>query len=189
MFRAEGSTSRAAGRTAGFSLLELVVAMAITSLALLLVSGLLLEADSRMRRQTDENLRPVVPVALRQLRTDIRTSVRARAPIFGGWEREPMILEGHPAGLLEYGRADDRLVRRTYDPLTGRLLGERLLLDSLRSFRWRVIGQMVQAEIRVSRVPRLRSIRRSWALSPASQSPDELRVVWAHPRAGGAVAW
>ena len=155
--------------------------MAITSLALLLVSGLLLEADSRMRRQTNENLRPVVPIALRQIRTDIRTSLRARAPMFGGWERGPMILEGHPAGLLELGRSDDRLVRRLYDPLTGGFLGERLLLDSLRSFRWRVIGQMVQVELRVSRVPRLRSIRSSWALSPAAESRDELRVVWAHP--------
>lgn len=173
----------------GFSLLELLVAMTISGVAMFLATGLLLESESRMRRQAEENVRPVLEIALRQMRGDIRASRRAQAPFLPGWSREPLTLQGHPVGLLRYERSGNQLVRRIVEPGPAGQGGGRLVLEGLSTFRWRLRDRLVEVDLGILRIPRLRSLRRSWMWTADNTPRETRRLFWAHPRAGGEVAW
>lgn len=124
----------------GFTLVELVVAMAVLSVALMIASGLLLES-MRIFSATGRELRePASELALRLLREDIRAAV----PITGSCAP----LELHRADRTErWELLGERLVRRGIGPL-GENLGARPMLDQVFRFSCAPLGRgLVQIEI------------------------------------------
>lgn len=151
-------------RSAGFSLLELLVVFVISGLALLLASRLLLESSSRMQRRMEENLRPVGDLALRQVGSDLRMASGVKPSLFDGWSRDALVLYGHPAGDLSYLKLDNDLYRLQRLPKPDAppgefMLQERLVLQAVTSFRWRLRGgRTVEVDLGYREAPRLRQL-------------------------------
>ncbi len=136
-------------RRRAFSLLELLIAFAISIVALSIATQLLLEAHRRLEHESRRALDPAAPLAVKQLRADVRASSGA----VGGddlWSRSGLELRGHPAGRLRYEKAGQELVRillprRVEDEQT-----QRTVLTDVTTFRWRL-----QRLLPGSRVPLL----------------------------------
>lgn len=119
-------------RRSGVSVLELLVALAIVSFALGIAASLMAEAERRALVEHGRLLEIVAPIALRQLEIDVTAAaVGSGNPALG----EPLTLVS-PSGLeLAYALSGTNLWRRVTDPA-----GQRVLLDGVRSFRWRWLG-------------------------------------------------
>ncbi len=114
-------------RTAGWSLLELVLTILILTVALLL-SGPLLQAGLRhMAFEQERILEAEATVALKQLRADVTAAVSAIN------KDEDLLLVLPGKRRITYGLQGDRLRRRLDDPEGG---GERTVLDGVGSFGW-----------------------------------------------------
>lgn len=143
----------------GFTVIEMLVALALVLLGLVLAVQMLLESrqlflDAERRAQD-----PVVTVAVAQLRKDLEEASGAQpsAPI---WSSGVMALEGLPAGTVVYERRGSDLVRavRAAD---GTEKSARTLLRPVASWRWRSTqADLVDVEIEYvihDPVPRLRT--------------------------------
>ncbi len=156
-------TARPRRGAAGFSLIELVVAMLLLLLVLALAGQLLVEsgrifsASARELRTVDDDL------ALRWLRTDLRGGVPAEiwSP---DWSSEPLVLfEGERA--LAWAADDGRLLRAEA-PASGAPPAERVLLEDVVAFRWRVpVPGLIEIEIvrrRAEHAPLTRVMSAEW---------------------------
>ncbi|MEE8525725.1 MAG: prepilin-type N-terminal cleavage/methylation domain-containing protein [Thermoanaerobaculia bacterium] len=128
-------------RAAGFTVLELLVALAVSVVALALASGLLLESQSRMAHAARQALDPVGEIAGQQLRADLRSADGVYGGSSSSWSRDPLILGGHPQGDLRFEKQDDVLYRRTAN-------GRRPLLRSVTTFRWRHRDGSIEIDLR-----------------------------------------
>lgn len=121
------TSNRGAG---GFTVIELVITMFVLAIALLLATGLLLEAVRIFSASGRELREPSTELALRLLREDVRAS----APLLPG--SGPGSLPCRRADRTDFWELDgDRLVRRGLGPL-GEDLGSRPMLDKVQLFHW-----------------------------------------------------
>ena len=173
-------------REAGTTLLELLVAFVVVSVALMIAGRLLLEAQSRTVFEAQRTLEPVADLAIDQLRADLRLAQGVERPLFGGWERGPLELVGHPAGPVVYDALGGRLVRRIELDEGG---GERPVLDRVTTFRWRLAADgAVDVELAYRERHRLRALRAGgdW---DGLEWVERRRVVRIVPRGSGGARW
>lgn len=177
------TTPRRSG-AAGFSLIELVVAMLLLLLVLALAGQLLVEsgrifsAAARELRSDDDDL------ALRWLRADLKGALPVE--IWNPeWSSEPLV-------LLDGGRAlawaaDEGRLLRAEAAEAGAAPTERVLLEGVVAFRWRVptLG-LIEVEIvrrRAEHAPLARVMSAEWrrrgeTLEAASLSIASRRSWW-----------
>jgi len=124
---------------AGYTLVELLVALVLLSLALALANGLLLESIRIFSTSGRELREPASELALRLLREDLRAS----APV-----TSMVDLDCRRADRVERWAVDDGRLYRTSLALDGTPIGRRPMLDRMVSFRWTTIGPgLVQVDL------------------------------------------
>ncbi len=174
----------------GFSLLELLVSFVILMIAMMIAGRLLLEAQARMAHSARQAMEPVAPIALKQIRADVRAS--GSVPAFDHeWNWQPLVLLGHPAGTVVYERTGSDLVR-TVDRGAGSEPAERLVLSAVSVWRWRLSPAaplpLVEIELGQRQIPRLT------LLAAAGQREAPIPVTRSHliavsPRQAGKSGW
>lgn len=154
------------GEGRGFSLVELVIAMAVASVGLLLAAGILVQAY-RMLGQTAVHARiPVADLAIQRLRADLQGAAGiVRGPGGGGarrggepapWSRDRLTLLRPDGSGVRYETRRGRLVRslvqvRRRGDRTGGDPG-RPVLDRVISWRWREVApRLVTIELVLDR--------------------------------------
>jgi len=133
---------RGRGSAAGYSLVEMVVALVVLAVALALAAGLLREAAWTLAGAAREARAPLAPLAAATLRRDVRASAGVAphplaTPGSSLWLSDPLVLLGHPAGRVVYALEGDRLVRRVL-PADGGAPRERDLLRDVTVWGWRL---------------------------------------------------
>ena len=175
----------------GFSLLELLIVMVISAVALMLASRLLLEAQSRLVHEGQRQVEPIGQLAVEQVQADLRMATGVESSLLPGWSSLDLVLRGHVAGDVSYTRQGQELwrrVRRSRKDGTEEV-GERLVLDRLTVFRWRQLADgSVDLELGFRRTGRLRGLTASGAWTDAVVD-DELRRLRVLPRGAGGARW
>ena len=129
-------------REAGFTLLELAIATAILTLALLLASSLLVESARVLASAARELVETDDALALRQLTEDLRAGVPTS---WVGGSRPLDLISAERTVRWELAGA--RLERRLFDRW-GADLGARPMLDGVEGFLWLSLGNgVVRVEI------------------------------------------
>lgn len=161
-------------RQGGFTLVEMVVVLAVTGVALMLAAGMLREAHvlaTAAGRQLDD---PLAEVATRRLRSDVQGSDRVLSGFTGPqWLSGPLDLVGYyPGTLLRYQVADGELQRLVVDT-GGEVLGREVWIHRLVGWRWRqVTPKLVDVEITYLRAPEASD----WRLAGGPGVPPPDRV-------------
>jgi prepilin-type N-terminal cleavage/methylation domain-containing protein len=101
---------------AGFTLVELLVSLVITMLALALAAQVLMESSQMLVDAAAEQADAPMPLVVARLRGDVRAA--ASFQVVGS----TLLLEGHPAGAVVYERVGEEL-RRTVLDGSGGVLG------------------------------------------------------------------
>lgn len=115
-------------REAGFTLVELLVSMVITMLALALAAQVLMESSQMLVDAAAEQADAPMPLVVARLRGDVRAA--ASFQIVAGPDGPALLLEGHPAGAVVYERVGEEL-RRTVLDGSGGVLGSAPALRSI----------------------------------------------------------
>lgn len=106
--------------TAGFSLVEVMVALALFALAAAFAAQLLLETAQQLTDAAAEQAESPMPLVRARLRADIQSSHTAFCVRLPDGTLEEVRLSGHPAGEVTY-RVDERvlwrLVEKDADPV------------------------------------------------------------------------
>lgn len=187
----QGSGFRRRSAEGGFSLLELLIVMLISAVALLLASRLLLEAQGRLVHEGKRQAEPIGQLAVEQLQADLRMASGVEASLLTGWSSLDLVLRGHAAGEVSFVQQDQQLWRRlrrqnkdgTFE------VGQRLILDQLTAFRWRRLSDgSIDLQLGFRRTGRLRGLTASgrWTDEVVNEELRRLRVV---PRGGGGARW
>lgn len=113
-----------AGRAAGFTLVELVAALAVLVVTALMVAELADETRILAHEAGRELAAPDPTIALARLRRDLRGAARAHGAALA--TGAPLVLEGHPAGRIRYERIGGRLERTLEEP-SGRMTAATVL--------------------------------------------------------------
>lgn len=170
-------------RRAGFSILELLIVLAIVSAALAIAGRLLLEAQRRSLIEERRALDSAVPIALKQLRLDVTAAAGGSGDAGLG---QPLTLTLPSGDRIAYRLADGDLVRAFSDPA-----GERVALRDVSDFRWRWLGgerPLVRIEVEYE------TTRSSGPQAAAGLRVDvprgrERRTLYLTLRGGGGVGW
>ncbi len=126
-------------RQGGFSLLEMVVVLAVVGVSLFLAAGLLQEAQTLISATGAELTSPVAGLASDRLRTDLQASepVGPFPPsLLFGWSTEPLSLRRAGGSSIVYERDGRKLLRRLLDE-EGTEAGVEILLRDVVQWRWR----------------------------------------------------
>lgn len=167
-------------RTAGWTLLELVVTIFILVLALLL-SGPLLETGLRFIAFEQERiLEAEATNALKQLRADVTSASEASG-------KDGELILSLPGGrTITYGLQEDRLRRRFDEP--PKKGGERTVLDGVGLFQWASLpGSAVRIELSYLRIHRLGRLADDGQRVIAPQKMRQESLVLALRGGGGGV--
>jgi prepilin-type N-terminal cleavage/methylation domain-containing protein len=97
--------------TAGFSLVEVMVALALFALAAAFAAQLLLETAQQLTDAAAEQAESPMPLVRARLRADIQSSQTAVCVRHPDGTLEEVRLSGHPAGEVTY-RVDERVLWR-----------------------------------------------------------------------------
>lgn len=139
------STTR---RQRGFTLIEMVVVLAIVGVSLFLAAALLQEAQTLITATGAELDSPLSGLATDRLRADLQAAAAVGAPSLD-WSSGPLLLAPGPAGgpTVVYTREGKALVRRLLDA-DGTESGYEVWIRSLAEWRWRSPGlQMVEVDL------------------------------------------
>jgi len=129
----------------GYSLVEVLVALALLSLLFLLAARLLLASRRMEASASDVAAGPRLGVLGVQLRRDI-DSATAVAGIGVGWSSLPLQLALKDGKAVRYDFDGENLSRSVL--LGGAALRRRVLVRGLRSFRWRrEAGRMLYVKV------------------------------------------
>ncbi len=121
-------------RTAGWTLLELIVTISLLTMALLLSGPLLHESLRHVVLEEQRALETQATLALRQLRADV-TAARGVSEV----PEEKLILSLPGQRQITYRLQGDELRRRLdNDQASGS--GERTVLSDVSTFRWTLLG-------------------------------------------------
>lgn len=180
---------------AGFSLLEILVTLAVLAIGLALAAGILVQTQRMLAQGVAEVRAPEAALVVAHVRADLQ----AAAGIGGGagagrspWSRDRLVLLGTTGEAVVYERREDRLVR--FGGVTDRRFrtaGEgRTVLPGLISWRWKADSRLVTVELIYDRPEVAR-----WALvSPRAAGPVAGRRQWSTERVsaamrGGGLGW
>lgn len=132
---------------AGFSLVELTVALAVLAVGLALAAGIVIESQ-RMAAQAGIELRqPTAELALDLLRVELQGAAGVAGDVHrrgaSGWTRDRLVLTRPDGETVVYEREGDRLVRRL-----GLADEGRTAVPGLVSWRWALEGpNLVRVEV------------------------------------------
>lgn len=164
----------------GFTLIEMLISLLLLSLAILVASRLLLETQSHLLHTSNQLLEPAAENAVQQIRADLRASSNISSSVVPGWSRDPLVLLGHPAGIVTYQKTGDELIRSIAG--AGHGSKERLVLKHVTTWRWRPRGRSVEIDLGHRELGHLRQQSASgrWR-EPVRREIH--RVFWVTPRA------
>lgn len=132
---------RAPGRGgAGFSLVELLVALVILLIGLALAAEIGVRARAILARSVRDALHPPIAAVLARLRTDVQGAERFDPPGFSspsGWTEERLVLRGAP-GTVVY-RMESRVLERVVLDEKGEETARLPLVRDGAAWRWRAI--------------------------------------------------
>jgi prepilin-type N-terminal cleavage/methylation domain-containing protein len=158
----------------GFTLLEMVVALALFAVAMLLAGQLLGQSRLLLTAGARKAQDPLATYVLLRLRSDVQAADRvAGASPFGEWSTAALELPGAVAGsLVAYEREGEELVRRFEDGAGAS--GRQAWMAQVESFRWRRLGtKLVEIELVSRRAPGFED----WRLAGRPEAPvDRLRI-------------
>ncbi len=137
---------RARGRrAAGFSIVELLVALVILLIGLAIAAEIGVRARALLARSVRDGLRPPIAAVLGLLRTDVQGAERFDAPTSPdpllGWTEEDLVLRG-AAGTVFYrieSGIKSRLLERVVLNAAGEETGRLALVRDGANWRWRSI--------------------------------------------------
>lgn len=164
---------------AGFSLLELLVSMALVLLALALGAQLLLESQRTFALSGRAAREPLAGYAQAQLTADARNASGVAAGPGG-----VLLLTGNRVGTLRWERRGDELLRTVLDP-TGKVLSRRPVLRRVTGWSWAWSGELLTATFVYRRGATLRYVVTPGL--PPETVRQEAVAVQVHPR--GKARW
>lgn len=178
-------------RQAGFTLLEVLVALILVALGLALAAQLLMETSQMLVDAAAEQSESALPLARARLRADINGCLHGVAVRGEDEQLKELWLVGHPSGTVRYRKAGSDLLRDVSVEGDGVWEGQTIALHNVRS--WDILEAypgLVHLEIHVRR----RAIRRSpLPVVPGVGAPGEEEIVETlimAPRGGGfGVGW
>ncbi len=121
-------------RRRGYSLLELIIALALVSTTLIIASEMLLARERQLARAVRVANRMSAEQALHQLRRDLR----AGSGILGtaaAWQEGPLVISQADGVLITWSVIGDSLMRGLSDASGSQ--GTRPMLDRVTGLRWR----------------------------------------------------
>ncbi|HXU31744.1 MAG TPA: prepilin-type N-terminal cleavage/methylation domain-containing protein [Thermoanaerobaculia bacterium] len=124
----------------GFSLVELLVALAILLIGLALAAEIGMRARAILARSVRDALRPPIAAVLARLRTDVQGADRFTPPGFAvpsGWTEEPLVLQS-ARGTVIYRKESRSLDRVVLDD-AGRETAILPLVRDGAAWRWRPV--------------------------------------------------
>lgn len=170
-------------RAGGFSILELVIALAVVSAALTIAAALVADAQRRSLTEQSRLVDPDVSLALRQLQNDVR-----RASTGGGdvLREEPLTLRWPDGVRIDYELVGTDLRRTMSEPE-----GERVVLTGVGAFVWLWLptdkpSMVIEVQVETTRLPGAAATggRRNFV----NRGTDTRRLVLTL-RGGGGVGW
>lgn len=164
-------------KESGFSLLELLVSMALMLLGLALAAQLLLESQRTFALAGRAAQEPLVGYAVAQLTTDVQASSGAQAASDGA-----LLLTGLPEGTVRWDRRGESLLR-TVIGTDGTIRSHRPVLQRVTAWRWSWSGNLVTAVLAYRRGSALRYVTTP-GLPPETVRQERL-VIQVHPRGKG----
>ena len=138
---------RGSSRAAGFTLVEVVVAMGVVAIGLALASRLLIESQLGLVRVSAELGNPLPRYALTLLRSDLEQSapIPPMAPV---WRSSPLILTLSSGERVAWARTDAEVVERVILDAAGQPLVRLVVLRDVAAWRWRPASdRLIDAEI------------------------------------------
>ncbi len=128
------------GKSAGFSLVELLVALVILLIGLALAAEIGVRARALLARSVRDGLRPPIAATLDLLRTDVQGADGYLPPRLGdtsGWTEEPLSLRT-AGGEVLYRMVFGTFERATFDA-TGVQTAHLSLVRDAAAWRWRQV--------------------------------------------------
>ena len=128
-------------RAAGFSLVEMLVALVILLIGLALAAEIGVRARAILARSVRDALRPPIAAVLARLRTDVQGADDFVWPILtdrSGWTEEPLSLRTAQGEVL-YRSVFGTIERATFDT-TGIQTGRLPLMRDGATWHWRPVG-------------------------------------------------
>lgn len=134
-------------RPGGFTVLEMMIALTISLVALAIATELILEAQRRLAHSGRRNIDMSVDLAFDQIRVDFRGSTGFFRPfkpgvIYYDGATDPLTTVSHFSGdVVLYELVDGDLRRVVYDKTNLTPKHSRLVLQNVSRFRWRPLPQ------------------------------------------------
>ncbi len=183
---------------AGFSLVELLIALAVLGVGLVLVGSLMVQAYGMLAQAGVQARIPLSEPVLDRLRAEIEgaSAVDAGLSALPGWSRDRLTLVFPDGRRVRYETDGPRLVRSDFLPATSPAAGgaaggwgaPRPVLGEVLSWRWQVAApRLLTVEIVYRDVdPRAEAIRASQRLAPIEAATAwQTRRITAATRGGG----
>lgn len=116
---------------AGYTVLELVIALLISAVAMMIASHLLLEAQRQTTHAAHRLLDPAITIAWKQIRADVQASSNVSG------SEKILKLSGHPAGNVRYRWVKEDLLRGVAAGSAFNPTDERVILTRVKDFEWK----------------------------------------------------
>lgn len=175
------ATRRAArkmtGSEGGFSLLELLVSMALMLFGLALAAQLLLESQRTFALAGRASQEPLAGYAVARLTADVQAASGAEAAADGA-----LLLTGHPEGTLRWERRGESLLRTVIAP-DGTIRSHRPVLRRVTVWSWSWSSDLVTAVLAYRRGSALRYV--TTPELPPEVVREERLLLQVHPRGQG----
>jgi prepilin-type N-terminal cleavage/methylation domain-containing protein len=141
-------TGRPGHRQAGFTLVELLISLVISGVALAIAAGLLQETAQQLSEVGGEQIEAPISTVLDRLRADVRAAIDVDILPGAGTRSEALLLQGLPAGEVVWIQDGAELRRLVLDPANpDRPLQDAPLLRGVESFRAGSTGGLVSIEL------------------------------------------
>lgn len=168
----------------GFSLVELLIALAIFLLGAAFAAQLLMETSQQLADAAAEQIEAPMPLVRARLRSDIQAARDARCILQPNGALAEVRLFGHPAGTVVFRVSEGVLSRRTEDD-RGRKREEGPVLHGVESLSCADGGGLLFLQLKYQR----RAVRRTPLLvEPGARGPlaePRAESLLAAPRGGG----
>jgi len=154
-------------REAGFSLVELLIALALFLLAAAFTAQLLMETTQQLTDAAAEQVEAPMPLVRARLRADVQASENAACVYWQAQIPKEAQMLGHPVGTVIYRVHQGVLWRRAFDRY-GKLLGQSPILRGVESWKCLAGDGLIWIELTYYR----RAVRRTpLIVEPGARSP------------------